>query len=1061
MGTFVTINGTPYYQINHAQDMDPFFIHVVSASDIWIFLSSKGGITAGRKNAGGAVFPYETDDRLHQAYETGSKTMIRVDNTIWEPFERSCVRKWNITQNIYKSVYGNSIILEEINHDLLLSFSYQLEGSEQFGIVKTSRLKNLRDQTVLVHILDGMQNILPYGVNENLLATGSTLVDAYKANEFADQNLAVYSLTTFINDTPDPIEVLKANIAWTTERDAAVYMNPDIIADFCQNKELPPPQNCYGRKGGFFVRYQTELASGEEKMHSIVLDSSYDHCKITSLTRYLSRGNFEALYADIEKGTTQLKRIVEQADGMQSGGDKIACAHHFINTLYNVMRGGTFEDGYQFHPGDFFAFVQHRNKNAAHNADFFERIQNCTDVHMLKDCAKDDPVMLRLALEYMPLSFSRRHGDPSRPWNRFNIQTKDENGHKVKRYEGNWRDIFQNWEALGLSFPCYYENMVAKFVNASTIDGFNPYRIDNNGFDWERPEPDNPFSGLGYWGDHQIVYLLRLLLGLQNHFPYRLQRLLEMPVFSYANVPYQIKPYEEILQNSKYTIVYDREKDHSIALLCDEIGTDGMLCQQNAAVYTVCLTEKLLVPLLAKLCNLYPGGGIWMNTQRPEWNDANNAIVGIGLSMVTVYHMQSYIHFMQNIFAEQTGAYSLSYEVADWLRHVTECLKSYQNQYENNEKQILDSLGMIFSAYRTKVYESGFSEKTTISASEIKDLLNEGESVVRYTIQKNRGSVYTTYNLLDSNRSVAALYPMLEGQSAVIGSKTLSSHEVCSLLHGMEESLYNPKMQFHYLYPVKMTTPFAEKNKLQNSFTPIASIVLKDDNGQLHFAPHLTTTAILTKALDEIQINDEQKQRLMEEYERIFAHKSFTGRSGVMYKYEGIGCVYWHQNAKLALAVLENVQKARASQEDAAEIYKAYKQLTKGFIYRKTPKECGAIPIEPYSHTSFNQKSEQPGMTGQVKEMLLMRRGELGVTVQNGCICFDPWFVSPDEYDENGTFSFTICGIQTLYKKNTTNHLQIIYHDGSSENLENLIIPSKISEDIFMRKGKIIKIIVN
>ena len=42
------------------------------------------------------------------------------------------------------------------------------------------------------------------------------------------------------------------------------------------------------------------------------------------------------------------------------------------------------------------------------------------------------------------------------------------------------------------------------------------------------------------------------------------------------------------------------------------------------------MTEKLLVLLLTKLTNLVPEGGIWMNTQRPEWNDANNALVGKG-----------------------------------------------------------------------------------------------------------------------------------------------------------------------------------------------------------------------------------------------------------------------------------------------------------------------------------------------------------------------------------------------------------------------------------------------
>ena len=53
--------------------------------------------------------------------------------------------------------------------------------------------------------------------------------------------------------------------------------------------------------------------------------------------------------------------------------------------------------------------------------------------------------------------------------------------------------------------------MISKFLNASTADGYNPYRITSDGIDWETIEPDNPWSFIGYWGDHQVIYLLKLL----------------------------------------------------------------------------------------------------------------------------------------------------------------------------------------------------------------------------------------------------------------------------------------------------------------------------------------------------------------------------------------------------------------------------------------------------------------------------------------------------------------------------------------------------------------------
>ena len=66
------------------------------------------------------------------------------------------------------------------------------------------------------------------------------------------------------------------------------------------------------------------------------------------------------------------------------------------------------------------------------------------------------------------------------------------------------------------------------------------------------------------------------------------------------------------------------------------------------------ITEKLLATLLAKLSNFIPEAGIWMNTLRPEWNDANNALVGTGASMVTLYYMRRFVTFAQELFQQST-----------------------------------------------------------------------------------------------------------------------------------------------------------------------------------------------------------------------------------------------------------------------------------------------------------------------------------------------------------------------------------------------------------------------
>ena len=304
--------------------------------------------------------------------------------------------------------------------------------------------------------------------------------------------------------------------------------------------------------------------------------------------------------------------------------------------------------------------------------------------------------------KYLPLTLGRRHGDPSRPWNHFNIITKDSDDLPVLYYEGNWRDIFQNWEALGLSYPYSWESMICIFLNATTADGYNPYRITSDGIDWEIIEPDDSWSHIGYWNDHQIIYLLKLLEHQKNNDPKKLEQLFAEQIFSYANVPYKIRSFDDIIKNPKETIDFDFEAHNEIMDLDDELGSDGkLILKDDKTVYHVTLCEKILVLALAKICNYIPGAGIWLNTQRPEWNDANNALVGNGTSMVTVYYFKRFLKFFKNLIINlEIDHVDVSAEVLSWFNKVESVIQeskgtSHTNISEKNRMAYVTKLGKI------------------------------------------------------------------------------------------------------------------------------------------------------------------------------------------------------------------------------------------------------------------------------------------------------------------------------------------------------------------------------
>ncbi len=162
----------------------------------------------------------------------------------------------------------------------------------------------------------------------------------------------------------------------------------------------------------------------------------------------------------IEEGTQELIKLVAASDGLQLTQDKASYVRHFSNTMFNIMRGGIFDDNYTIEKPDFLKYFEKANRQLFHEKTyFFQSLPSVFDLNHLKEAIslEQDLDLKRLSIEYLPLKFSRRHGDPSRPWNKFSINTRDENdGSKILDYQGNWRDIFQKLGSIGTLLPCIH-----------------------------------------------------------------------------------------------------------------------------------------------------------------------------------------------------------------------------------------------------------------------------------------------------------------------------------------------------------------------------------------------------------------------------------------------------------------------------------------------------------------------------------------------------------------------------------------------------------------------------
>lgn len=1123
-GEYVSIEGEEFYRISNYNDMKPFFMSIVSASDHWLFISSNGALSAGRRNPNSALFPYYTDDKITDSSEyTGSKTILRVIKSnkkyLWEPFSERYQGVYSIERNIYKNRLGNKILFEEINNDFGIKFTYSWTFSNKFGIVKKSTLTNQSDKSIEIEILDGIQNIIPFGVDSDLQNQKSTLVDAYKKNELDQESgLGQFMLSAMIVDKAEPSEALKTTSVWSVGINPENYLlSSPQLANFRKGANVNSETDVRAERGAYFINSTQTIQALSSINWYLVGEVNQSITDLEELRNEFNKPDslVNKLEEDIKISTKQLLELVGKADGIQVSNDKLSTGRHFSNVLYNIMRGGVFEDQYEVETADLKAYISDINQEVYTNNSAF--INELPPTILFKDLLtlaskKAEDNLQRIIFEYLPLSFSRRHGDPSRPWNLFSIDIADEKGGKVRNYEGNWRDIFQNWEALAHSFPEYIESMILKFVNASTVDGYNPYRISRKGIDWEVVDPEDPWAFIGYWGDHQLIYLLKLLELSNGYHPEKLGKLLTQRLNVYANVPYKIKGYEDILTNSSDTIEFDYELAKTIEKRTDQVGSDGKLVWNDKdQIVKANLAEKILVSVLTKLYNFIPEAGIWLNTQRPEWNDANNALVGNGVSMVTLYHLKRFLHFGIKLFGQLDGqCIELNKPVADLLDDLYYSYSSRLTILEGKfsdvaRKKMMDDLGKVGELYRKKAY-SGFSgELCSKNAMEIISMFYVALEFVDHSIEKNKrkDGLYHAYNLIEVTKKatkVKGLYEMLEGQVAILSSQSLGAEEASSLLDDLKNSnMYREDQYSYMLYPDRKLPLFLDKNTLPIDFVEGSQLIkalVKDGNttliqkgvnGNYHFNGNFHNGSDLEESLKALSSNgytdlvSKEYDSFLDVFEQMFDHNSFTGRSGTFYGYEGLGSIYWHMVSKLLMGVQENIlsaQKEKASAETIGNLTSHYYEIRAGIGVNKSPELYGAFPTDAYSHTPLNAGAQQPGMTGQVKEDIINRWAELGVIIDKGQISFEPTFLRKEEflnhqsnldyYNIEGeeksiplqvnSLAFTYCQVPIIYHLSNEIKMDVYMLDGSVEKFNDRMLSSKLSQELFNRTNNVVKI---
>jgi hypothetical protein len=1148
-----------FYTIANVDRMPPFFMSLVSADDHWMFIASNGAITCGRKCADRALFPYYCSDKLlDTASATGPKTILQliVDGALvnWQPWSDHGWR-FEVKRSVHKNRFSSRVCFAEENLTLGLTFEYQWAFSRRYGFVRRCQLRNTGSRCRSLRVLDGLVNVMPGGLDQQFQLQFSNLADAYKKSELhANGRMGVFYLASIPTDRAEPSEGLRATIVWTDlPEPRQILLSERQLNQFCSGQELMTESDVRGQRGAFLALRQVEVKPGATSSWFLAADVHQDHRDFTRLQRELVEMPDAqlALDADIDDHDLGLLKLISRVDGLQISQQVSRADRHLSNCMFNAMRGGVPIEGYVIDSRSLSQHIRGLNVEVwkRHRAWLMGLPARTHYLQMLNSARSlGDPDLSRICGEYLPLTFSRRHGDPTRPWNVFNIDVKNADGTCKLGYEGNWRDIFQNWEALGTAYPQFFPAMVRRFINASTADGYNPYRLTMTGFDWERVEPANAWANIGYWGDHQIVYLLKLLEHCHAHLPTELDRCLTDETFVYADVPYRIRDYAAIRSNPRVTIDYDHAEEKKIGDRVSRIGMDGqLLVDQQGRLHRANLLEKLLLTAAIKMTNWIPDAGIWLNTQRPEWNDAQNALVGNGASVITVCYLHRYLVFLRRWLDRlNLEEIRLSSELAQLLADLCGCLDSWRRRLEpgtvlsadlhsadlhsadltagadsrltdRQRHRIVDQLQRLGEAYRRQVYSGPSGSKSLMEQTDIRLFIDSCIDALASTIDGNlrKDGLVHSYNLLafePDSIGLERLDEMLEGQVAAIESGLLEPEVVVRLLDSLRQSrLYRPDQRSYTLVPDRILPRFDERNLVEKSEAesiPLVKLLIqhqpnrilyRDAAGCYRFAADLRNAKDLRDELDRMeapldispleschsheefrQLLASNRERLLALYERTFRHRHFTGRSNTFAAYEGLGSIYWHMVSKLSLAVCRQwVQESKNTESPyAARLREQFREINNGIWFDKSPAVYGAFPTDPYSHTPLHAGAQQPGMTGQVKEDILIRQLELGIRIEQGTVRFDPSLIDDPEWLEtaqvfryfdrdgversmvvqSGWLAFTLCQVPISVGRGESTGIRIFLSNHQIIDRPKCELSPEESRSLFDRDGRIVKI---
>lgn len=720
---------------------------------VWCYYNNRGqGVCSfGAKDKDHAVMEFSPARTAYRnVSRTGFRTFCKVNGAYRELFTQNCAMHIGMSE------------LEITCRDGELEAGavyFSVPGERTAALARILTIRSAGGAPVELELLDGMPELVPYGVDQDALKNMANLAQAWMRVEDVETGRACFRTRASMADTAQVTAVEGCNFCLSRDETGALLrpiVQPELVfgADtslavaegfaaaplesLCQSTQMTE-----NRFPCCFLPKAARLAPGEAVQIFSLYGQAEDKGRVAAVAERVTGGPW------FQAKRQEAARLVEElcAPIGAETADPVFDAYCKQTYLDNVLRGGApmfFEDG-----------------------------------------AKKVPFYL----------YSRKHGDPEREYNYFSL-----GGEYYAQGNGNFRDVNQNRRCDVLFFPEVGAANIHTFFDLIQADGYNPlvvlpasYALPAGKLEWaleklpaerrqqgrallSKPftpgalamaledwgmdaqaltaaivcaaecEPNADFKE-GYWCDHW-TYNLDLIESYLSIYPERQEELL------FGECRYRWYESHALVnaRPKRYHMTPNGLRQyHALNEKAKAGVTRKWVCTASGEEVRSTLMEKLLLLCAVKTATLDAAGmGVEMEGGKPGWYDALNGLPGLlGSSMAESCELARLLAFSREVLARQDGDVLLYTEIAALLEGVGRILQSVSGPFAR-----WDRLNRLKENYRAQTAFGFSGGKLPVSRRDLADTLKMMERAVLDGIEKATalgGGICPTYFIFEAD----------------------------------------------------------------------------------------------------------------------------------------------------------------------------------------------------------------------------------------------------------------------------------------------------------------------